>query len=98
MIVGGTGRLLVPLSHMFPSLRRLLSRPIANDLEDRSKMPSRTNNLHAPMGGMRERTAEAPVRTSSVTTAAARHPWITAAVLLAGVVAIAGTAKTHKPH
>lgn len=96
MIVGGTGRLLVPLSHMFPSLRRLLSRPIANDLEDRSRTPSGTNNLHAPMGEMRERTAEPPARTSSVTTAAARHPWITAGVLLAGVGAIAGATKASK--
>ncbi len=93
MIVGGTGRVLVPLSHLFPSLRRLLSWPIADGLEDRSRAPRRANNLYAPMGGMRERTAEPPARTSSVTTAAARHPWLAAALLVAGVAAVAGIAK-----
>lgn len=93
MIVGGTGRVLVPLSHVLPPLRRLLSRPIADSLEDLSRAPTRANNLYAPMGGMRERTAEPPARTSSFTTAAARHPWLTAGLLVAGVAAVTGLAK-----
>lgn len=96
MIVGGTGRLLVPLSHMFPSLRRVLARPIARSLEDREKAPTRANNLHAPMGGMRERTAESPARMSSLTTVAARHPWITVGVLLAGLSAIGHLAQPRR--
>lgn len=96
MIVGGTGRLLVPLSHMFPSLRRLPARPIADSLEDGSKARNRANNLYSPMGGMRERTDETPARTSSVTTAAARHPWITAGVLLAGAAVIASMTQAAK--
>jgi len=94
MIVGGTGRVLVPLSHMFPTLRRLLARPIASSLEDRDKAPTLANNLYEPMGGMRERTHEAPAFKSSVSTAAARHPWITGGVLLSGLAVLVSMAKS----
>ncbi len=96
MIVGGTGRLLVPLAHLFPSIRGLLARPIVRNLDDTSQTPTRENNLYAPLGGMRERTAEPPARTSSITTAAARHPWLTAGVLAAGLAAVIGTATSTR--
>lgn len=57
MSVGATGRLLVPLAHLFPSIRGLLTRPIIRTLNDRSPAPTRENNLYVPMRGMLERTA-----------------------------------------
>ena len=96
MIVGGTGRLLVPLSHLFPKLRRALATWLAVRFEDRSRKPGHASNLHRPLGGAMERASEPAARQSSVTTAAARHPWLTWGVLLAGIAIAASTLRTRR--
>lgn len=84
VIVGGTGHLLIFLSHVFPGLHRLLARSIWGNLEDRAKEPHRENGLYEPIGGARERTDEPPAFRSSLVTAAGRYPWLAATVLAAG--------------
>jgi short-subunit dehydrogenase len=74
LTVGGVGLAQVLFASHFPALFERLAPLVVPFLSDRSKPPTRNNNLAAPVADGYERSADESGRATSIYTIARRHP------------------------
>ncbi|MBB3347898.1 MULTISPECIES: SDR family oxidoreductase [unclassified Sphingomonas] len=83
--VGGTGRLQVLVAEHFPPLLDKLGHKLLPMIQDRTRAPTRRDNLAAPFVGGRERSHDQHGRSISLYDAAGRHKLAAATAVGAGL-------------